>query len=1462
MTFDFSGKSSDLTQYAVNPLNIDSSLPNSTDLLNLSNTNKSSYDSSSYVLESQNIITGSTFTDNSGSNFIGDSNKPWDDAFIYAESGVVFNSIPTLSALPGALTLGPDGTFNSPHQVADELLFSRSTQSLTIEIPTYDSLQSEALAPFSSTPDSLLNYFQQPLNTSADVESAFPSNDGEVLEFQVAEGSLNLPTGSRLHNLMITVENGDINFNGDVQELSNVTLVAKNGNVNLGGVQATGVSVLASGSINMNNAALFSGNNLLATKDGSVVFNGSTVTTNSSDSMLVVANGNIIFNAAADTRANFLASGSFTANSASKIIGSVKTQGDIIFNAPVQVIADNVIDPNQPAIALIDTGVAANNPDFDYRRFIPLKDYVDNDNNPFLNQGEGSEHGTHIAGIIGATQNNGIGIDGINNEAPIYVSRAIGSGNWAQALTDSVDAIKLSGQPNGVVNLALDLTQVNPDGTVTTRYEFTPTERQALEYARQEGVLIVAAAGNDGGTMSVLGQASQEYDNIVTVGSVDYQGKRNEYSNYGYGLDLVSFGGTVKEPVISTVGAGVDVEKLLDSDNPIEDEMSTNALNTFEEVFGAFSDVASPTADETELENLTLEERQVYDEATKEIDQLLANYLDAASQKLALEYLDDYHNASVDALSQFVNTFDDDFAYNLLKAKEILGNVTGNANPSTQQNLGFSVPFDLGIGEMAGTSVATAQVTGVASQAWAANPSLNYSQIKDILKSTAKDLNTPGWDLETGSGLVNMTAAVELAKQTKPEDYQPQPLLFPLTWTGEGRLIPGERAVAVTPVSSFAANILDAGYVNKMGFLRVRSGPGTDKSGYREIEKKYPGDIITFDAYENNGEWVPDPYMPGGGSSSWYRIAGTNYWMSGLYFDNTPERADDERRRQEDIRKAQEEATAAEAELRRAQEEASHAEAELKKINEEQRRKQELWKALVNQISQKYGDPGLLMGNWVDNGVTVYQFEKGQLLLQPDGHYVFYQAGKGANLVAKVGSVLPHFNQLNNGGIVNDAYFSQSSYSNSFSNTGRLAGWTQESLVNALKKGTVKPSDIEIEYITRNGKQFILNTRSSMALEKAGIPRNQWNIVNRTNDLVAQRRLTEQFTKNKFIDNQGNLILEKLQKNKPKLSNNTKTPSVNPKIPASPSGAFAKNITKGARIANKFLRPISIAVDAYRLYDAYQKDGGEFGQNFKTTTGGIAGAWAGATAGAWAGAKTGAWAGGIIGSAIPFAGTAAGAAAGGLVGGLIGGGIGAIVGSGAGEWLVNNGTDAVNDAFNAAKEKAKAAIEKANALAEQAKVKVEQAKATVQQAQTAYQNFKSEVKKATTQIVQQSQQKIQEEAKKIRDVMLQNPIVQKAPQVIKHVANYAKTAVQVVSNAIDTARKFANSVIETGKQFVNNVVETGKQAYETVKNFVVEKVEQGKQVATETVKKVDEAVNTVTNYVSGGLNNVKSFFGW
>jgi subtilisin family serine protease len=67
-----------------------------------------------------------------------------------------------------------------------------------------------------------------------------------------------------------------------------------------------------------------------------------------------------------------------------------------------------------------------------------------------------------------------------------------------------------------------------------------------------------------------------------------------------------------------------------------------------------------------------------------------------------------------------------------------------------------------------GASFAAAMVSGAAAEVWSVNPDLTPEQVRDILFATAVDLGTPGWDMFTGHGRLDMGAAAELAR-TIPE---------------------------------------------------------------------------------------------------------------------------------------------------------------------------------------------------------------------------------------------------------------------------------------------------------------------------------------------------------------------------------------------------------------------------------------------------------------------------------------------------------------------------------------------------------------------------------------------------------------------------------------------------------------------------------------------------------------------
>ncbi|MGB8687340.1 MAG: DUF4114 domain-containing protein, partial [Microcoleus sp.] len=129
------------------------------------------------------------------------------------------------------------------------------------------------------------------------------------------------------------------------------------------------------------------------------------------------------------------------------------------------------------------------------------------------------------------------------NSLANYDTFTVNSGDWAEQLRRFVDGVKESGENRAIANLSLDLSQLDDLG-ITTRYELTPEEQAAIQYARENNVLLVVSAGNTGGMMSALGAASKIFDNIITVGAVNQFESKTDYSAYGDGLDLMAPGGS------------------------------------------------------------------------------------------------------------------------------------------------------------------------------------------------------------------------------------------------------------------------------------------------------------------------------------------------------------------------------------------------------------------------------------------------------------------------------------------------------------------------------------------------------------------------------------------------------------------------------------------------------------------------------------------------------------------------------------------------------------------------------------------------------------------------------------------------------------------------------------------------------------------------------------------------------
>lgn len=146
-------------------------------------------------------------------------------------------------------------------------------------------------------------------------------------------------------------------------------------------------------------------------------------------------------------------------------------------------------------------------------------DFANNDNNPMDDNG----HGTHVAGIIGAVGNNGIGVDGVNWRVqimPLKFLDASGSGSLSNAIR------------------ALNYAVANGAAVANNSYSggyFYQAFYDAIKNAQSHGVIFVAAAGNSGTNTdsSPAYPSGYNLDNVISVAATDRNDALASFSNYG-----------------------------------------------------------------------------------------------------------------------------------------------------------------------------------------------------------------------------------------------------------------------------------------------------------------------------------------------------------------------------------------------------------------------------------------------------------------------------------------------------------------------------------------------------------------------------------------------------------------------------------------------------------------------------------------------------------------------------------------------------------------------------------------------------------------------------------------------------------------------------------------------------------------------------------------------------------------
>ena len=185
---------------------------------------------------------------------------------------------------------------------------------------------------------------------------------------------------------------------------------------------------------------------------------------------------------------------------------------------------DNFWGSSSVKVAVVDTGVNAKHPDlknitagisYHYRR----QSHESDDHNG---------HGTFISGIIGAENNNGIGISGLMPGVKIIPVRVFDEGGGLASVADVAKGVIYAADKGAdVINMSYG-----------DEY-YSRTEEEAVKYALSKNALLIAAVGNESSKQALYPAA---YNGVIGVGAVNTNLTHARFSNYNKTVDVVAPG--------------------------------------------------------------------------------------------------------------------------------------------------------------------------------------------------------------------------------------------------------------------------------------------------------------------------------------------------------------------------------------------------------------------------------------------------------------------------------------------------------------------------------------------------------------------------------------------------------------------------------------------------------------------------------------------------------------------------------------------------------------------------------------------------------------------------------------------------------------------------------------------------------------------------------------------------------
>ncbi|MFC3194156.1 S8 family serine peptidase [Marinicella sediminis] len=375
-------------------------------------------------------------------------------------------------------------------------------------------------------------------------------------------------------------------------------------------------------------------------------------------------------------------------------------------------------------VCVIDSGLDATNNDFDWS-------VITGDNDPGTGNwfDNGGPHGTHVAGTVGAEDNN-VGVVGMAPGVPMHIIKVFNAAGWGYSSDLAHAAQKCTDAGANIITMSLGGGGANS------------VEENAFDSFIANGGLVLAAAGNDGNSVRSYPAG---YSSVMMIGANDADNNIADFSQF---------------PSCET-GRGKNVR----NDENICVEVTAGGVDTLSTYPAGMATLSAATADgagvaSSAMENLGFASGSTYFMGTAEATDGGANGKICMIDRGNISFHDKVANCEnsggVGAIiinnepGMLYGTLGDPNNTSIPAVGAALEDRTYLVGASTATvSVGAS-----DYGYMSGTSMATPAVAGVAALVWSNHPTCTGQEIRDALKQSAADAGAAGKDVYFGYGIV------------------------------------------------------------------------------------------------------------------------------------------------------------------------------------------------------------------------------------------------------------------------------------------------------------------------------------------------------------------------------------------------------------------------------------------------------------------------------------------------------------------------------------------------------------------------------------------------------------------------------------------------------------------------------------------------------------------------------------